>query len=452
MKSPDGDDFNIGRRLTLTLALLIALILGGNGLVILQFERARLQTDRLTGVSQQLIAVLRLQEGLLSFHQRLSELAQSKDAHRLMTEAKPLRTALLEQTRQTKSTLAYLPSEFRVDPAFLTALDTMEITLPSQLQEIAALATAGDWEAVRLRLDNELKRMETTTAAHVKSLDRDLDEELPHAVANMINVQRRIFLIVPATAISTVLIAAFFGWAIARRILELRLEERVGERTRIARELHDTLLQSFQAVLLKFHTVTYLLSDRPEVQKVLGDVVEQARGAITEGRDALQGLRGSTVISNDLARAISTLGEGLAADQTGRNSSDFRVQVEGTPRNLAPLVWGEVYRIAGEALRNAFRHADASRIEVDIRYDPRQLRLRVRDDGKGIDPKVIHAGGRAGHHDLPGMHERANMVGGKLSFWSELNSGTEVEMTIPSSHAYVKSPDARRWMFWERGT
>src|SRR5258706_12695061 len=103
MKSPDGDDFNTGRRLTLTLALLIALILGGNGLVILQFERARLQTDRLTSVSQQLIAVLRLQEGLLFFHQRLNELAQSKDAGRLLAEAKPLRTALLEQTRQAMS-------------------------------------------------------------------------------------------------------------------------------------------------------------------------------------------------------------------------------------------------------------------------------------------------------------------------------------------------------------
>ncbi|MGO9255116.1 MAG: sensor histidine kinase [Bryobacteraceae bacterium] len=452
MKSPDGNYFDIGRRLTLTLALLIALILGGNGLVILQFEGARLQTDRLTGVSQQLIAVLRLQEGLLSFHQRLDELAQSKDAHRLVTEAKPLRAALLEQTRQTRSTLAYLPTELRVDPAFLTALDAFETTLPSQLQEITALAAVGDWDGVRLRLDNDLGLMETTTSALVKNINRDLDEELPRAVANMRNVQRRILLIVPATAISTVFIAAFFGWAIARRMLELRLEERVNERTRIARELHDTLLQSFQAVLLKFHAVTYLLPDRPEAQQVLEGVIEQARGAITEGRDALQGLRSSRVISNDLARAIGTLGEELAADQTGRNSSDFRVQVEGTPRNLAPLVWGEVYRVAGEALRNAFRHAHAGRIEVDIRYDQRQLRLRVRDDGKGIDPKVIEAGGRAGHHGLPGMHERAHMAGGKLAVWSELNSGTEVEMTIPASLAYAKLPVARWWMFWERGT
>src|SRR5260370_2869485 len=139
MKSPDLSSLDIGPRLTLTFALLIALILGGNGLLVWQFHIARLQTNRLTGVSQQLIAVLRLQESLLSFHQRLNELAQSTDAHRLVTEAGPLRTALLEQTRQTRNTLAYLPYEFRVDPAFLTALDTIEITLPSQLQDVPAL-------------------------------------------------------------------------------------------------------------------------------------------------------------------------------------------------------------------------------------------------------------------------------------------------------------------------
>src|SRR5882672_6708643 len=169
MKSPDGNYFNIGRRLTLTLALLIALILGGNGLVILQFERARLQTDRLTSVSQQLIAVLRLQESLRSFHQRLNDLAESKDAHRLVTEAEPLRADLQRQTQQTRSTLAYLPPEFRVDPAFLTALDTIEVTLPFQLDDIAALAGRGDWEVVRIRLDSELRRIEETTSAHVQN-------------------------------------------------------------------------------------------------------------------------------------------------------------------------------------------------------------------------------------------------------------------------------------------
>jgi hypothetical protein len=145
MKSPNGNYFNMGRGLSLILALLVLLILGGNGLVIYQFRRAQLQTDRLTGVSQQLIAVLRLQESLQSFHQRLNELAQSRDAHRLLTEAEPLRAALRKQTQQTRSTLAYLPPQFRVDPAFLTALDTIEVTLPFQLNDIAALVGVGDW-------------------------------------------------------------------------------------------------------------------------------------------------------------------------------------------------------------------------------------------------------------------------------------------------------------------
>src|SRR5215470_5804293 len=103
MQLAERNYWNLGRRLTLTLALLMAVILAGNGLVILQFQRARLQSDRLTGVSQQLIAVLRLQQSLLSFHQRLDELVQSKDGQRLATEVQPLRTALLQQTHQVRT-------------------------------------------------------------------------------------------------------------------------------------------------------------------------------------------------------------------------------------------------------------------------------------------------------------------------------------------------------------
>jgi signal transduction histidine kinase len=237
------------------------------------------------------------------------------------------------------------------------------------------------------------------------------------------------------------------------RQYQLRLEERVSERTRIARDLHDTLLQSFQGVLMKFSAVTYLLPSRPaEAQKTLETVVDQARQAITEGRDAVQGLRSSTVISNDLARAISTLGEELAADPTGRNSANFSVQVEGKSRDLVPLIRDEVYQIAGEALRNAFRHAQAERIEVKIHYDNRWFRLQVWDNGKGIDPKVLAEGGRTGHYGMPGMQERAKLVGGKLSVWSELDSGTETELTIPASIAYAKSPAVRRWMSSGKGT
>ena len=230
------------------------------------------------------------------------------------------------------------------------------------------------------------------------------------------------------------------------RQFNMRLEERVNERTRIARDLHDTLLQSFHGVLLRFQAVTYLLPDRPaEAQAALNAVIEQASQAVTEGRDAVQGLRASAVVSSDFAGAIGVLGDELAKQLT-TNPPDFRVDVEGIPRDLAPLLGDEVYRIAGEALRNAFRHANAKHIEVEVHYDRREFRLRIRDDGKGIDPKVLAGGGVTGHYGLAGMHERAAIVGGTLTIWSELDSGTEAELIIPASIAYAKSSAAQRSM------
>ena len=258
-----------------------------------------------------------------------------------------------------------------------------------------------------------------------------------------------------AVAVFLALLAGLYQLRLRQvaRQFNMRLEERVNERTRIARDLHDTLLQSFHGVLLKFSALKYLIRDRPaEAEEALERFLEQARHAVTEGRDAVQGLRDSTVVANDLARAIGTFVEGLAADQTHGNSPEFRMHVEGKSRDLPPLIRDEVYRIACEALRNAFRHAGARRIEVDIRYDQRQFRFRVRDDGKGIDPQVLSAGGRTGHHGLAGMHERAKVAGGKLVVWSELNSGVEIELTIPASFAYAKPPSARQSMSSGMGT
>lgn len=226
------------------------------------------------------------------------------------------------------------------------------------------------------------------------------------------------------------------------RQFEVRMEERVGERTRIARELHDTLLQSFQAALLKFHVVTHQLSDRPELLRTLEGIIDQARQAVTEGRDAVQGLRSSTTFTNDLARAIRVLCAELA-DQGDANSPEVRVDVQGTPRDLAPILRDDIYRIAGEAVRNAFQHAHAGSIEVQVQYDHRQLRLRIRDDGEGIDPIVLESGARAGHYGLPGLQERAKMVRGKLTVKSDHGSGTEIELTIPASVVYAASAGRR---------
>ena len=231
------------------------------------------------------------------------------------------------------------------------------------------------------------------------------------------------------------------------RHFNMRLEERVGERTRIARDLHDTLLQSFHGILLYLQSGIHLLPERPvEAKKTFEDAVDQAERAIIEGREAVQGLRASTVERNDLALAIKTLGGELAAADSGSHRPEFSVQMEGTPRNLHPILRDEVYRIAGEAMRNAYRHADAKRIEVEIRYDERQLRVRIRDDGKGVDPKLISDDEREGHFGLRGMRERAKLIGGKLTVWSELDSGTEVELNIPASRAYTASDEQRSWL------
>jgi signal transduction histidine kinase/ligand-binding sensor domain-containing protein len=228
---------------------------------------------------------------------------------------------------------------------------------------------------------------------------------------------------------------------------DMTLEARVGERTRIARELHDTLLQSFHGLLLRFQTVSHLLPESPsDAKQRLDTAIAHAAAAITEGRDAVQGLRCSTTEKNNLALAISALGAELAADGSNFGPA-FHVAVEGETRELHPILRDEIYKIAAEALRNAFRHANAGQVEVEIRYDDEQFRLRVRDDGKGIDPAVLASKGIEGHYGLRGMPERTELIGGKLAVWSEVGAGTEVELHLPARIGYATSP-RRTW--WSR--
>ena len=229
------------------------------------------------------------------------------------------------------------------------------------------------------------------------------------------------------------------------RQFDRTLDARVSERTRIARDLHDTLLQSFHGVLLRLHTVSQLLENRPTVaQEMLDSTIKQVADAVTEGRDAVQGLRDSTIQGNDLGTAISTLGQELTKDSTDHRPA-FHVAVEGESRRLHPILRDEVYKIAAEALRNAFRHSRAKRVEVEIRYDNEQFRLRIRDDGKGIDPAVLSDQGREGHYGLSGMRERATLTGGTLAVWSEIDAGTEVELRVPARNAFATA-QRRSWL------
>ena len=258
------------------------------------------------------------------------------------------------------------------------------------------------------------------------------------------------------------LVAAFFAllWALYQyrlrqiaREFNAALEGRVDERTRIARELHDTLLQSFQGLMLRFQAAFNELPARPsEAREALGSALDYAAQAIMEGRDSVQGLRSSTVETNDLALALTALGEQLAASETNGDGVESFVGVEGTPRDLHPILRDDIYRIAAEAMRNAFRHAQARRMEVAIGYGQRQFVLGVRDDGKGIDPEVLGEQGRPGHWGLAGMRERAELIGGHLEVSSELQSGTEVKLSIPASIAYATSPARRRSRLFARKT
>jgi len=240
----------------------------------------------------------------------------------------------------------------------------------------------------------------------------------------------------------------------------MRLEERVEERTRIARELHDTLLQSFHGLLPRLQAACNLLPGRvADARQVLEAALEDAAQAVTQAREAVQDLRSSTIVTNDLARAIEALGEELTADQGAANgeAAVFSMEVEGTPRALHPILRDDIYRIAAEAVRNAFRHARARRIEVEIIYEAKELRVRVRDNGIGIDASVIEEG-RPGHFGLTGMRERARPIGGQLDVWSAASlskpgalstagAGTEVQLIIPASILYQDHRSRRFGLF-----
>jgi signal transduction histidine kinase len=225
----------------------------------------------------------------------------------------------------------------------------------------------------------------------------------------------------------------------------VRVEERVGERTRIARDLHDTLLQSFQGSLFEFQAARNLFARRPEdAMHSLDEAICSADAAIAEGRDAIQDLRSGSRGRGDLLHLLTATARELSdAQASNSNGARFRVTVEGTPQVLSPALQDEVYRIGREIVRNAFRHARAKQIEVEIRYDYWMLRLRIRDDGIGIDPQVLREGARRGHWGLPGVRERAKIISARLDFWSEVGAGTEVQITIPASVAYLKRPDIR---------
>ena len=236
------------------------------------------------------------------------------------------------------------------------------------------------------------------------------------------------------------------------RQFNMRLEERLGERTRIARELHDTLLQNLHGLMFQFQAANNVLHKNPDSAKqILASAIVETEEAIAESQDAIRGLRSEQMAQNDLAQLLTAMVNELASSQdANHNVPSVRVIVEGEPRTLLPAIQDEVYRIAREVLRNVFQHASAHQIEAELRYDEHAFRLRIRDDGKGIEPEVLKQGKRAGHWGLPGVWERARRIGAKLEVWSDAGAGTEVQLTVPAALAYETSRDKSRFRLFRR--
>ncbi len=225
--------------------------------------------------------------------------------------------------------------------------------------------------------------------------------------------------------------------------LQVRLGERLEERERIARELHDTLLQGFYGLVLRFEAAMKQISGNEPARQMMDKALERADQVLLEGRLRVLDLRSETTAANDLAESLRSCGEEFSHD----GAVSFRVSVVGTPRPLDPIAYDEAYRIGRESLVNAFQHSLGSRIEAEITYARDSLRLTIRDDGAGIEPKIL-SDGRAGHWGLSGLRERAENIGGHLRIVSQRGAGTEVDLVVPAGVAYPKNSQklSRPWI------
>jgi signal transduction histidine kinase len=224
--------------------------------------------------------------------------------------------------------------------------------------------------------------------------------------------------------------------------IQARLVERLDERERIARELHDTLLQGILSASLQLEVADRQIATDATAKPVVQRVSNLLRQLADESRHTVRHLRSQRSQEENLERALTQISSDLAAPRKVK----YSVIVEGTPRSLRPVVRDEIYRIGGEALANVFRHANASAAETVLEYGGDHFRLLVRDDGQGIDPEVLSAG-REGHFGLSGMRERARRIGAQLKIRTAAGAGTEIDLIVPSSAAFER-PDPHGPVYW----
>lgn len=257
---------------------------------------------------------------------------------------------------------------------------------------------------------------------------------------------RPTFVQTPLFAVLCVIAALILLWAVydlrLRRLtrrMHRSMAERLDERERIARELHDTLLQGVQALILRFQLAADDIPPDQPVRRTLEDALDRADRTLAEGRDRVQSLR-VVETGDNLERSIRD----LVRRQGFAPATKVHLETRGTPRPLDPLVCDDVTRIANEALFNIWRHADAGRIEIEIVFDSSAFTIGFRDNGVGIPAEIAQAGGRENHYGLVGMHERAAEIGGRLSIRAVPGLGTEISLTVPAAMAYARKGVLRR--------
>lgn len=214
--------------------------------------------------------------------------------------------------------------------------------------------------------------------------------------------------------------------------IRARLEERLFERERIARDLHDTLLQSMHGLIFRFQAATERLPPDEPIRTTMSKELDYADEVLAESRDRLSGLRSAGTATMELSESFAM----RAATLANPAQSELKISLKGQPRQLHPMVREEAYHIGAEALANAFRHANAKHIELEVIYDRNEVSVRVRDDGIGMDASDLNAMIQPGHWGLIGMRERAERIRAKLSVWSRPNAGTEVVLRVGSVMAY----------------
>lgn len=240
-----------------------------------------------------------------------------------------------------------------------------------------------------------------------------------------------------AAILVAILLALFYVQRMRSMVRQTRVmvEQRQLEREAVARDLHDTFLQGVQGLILQFHTGTQQLPPDHPVRARFEEALSQSDRVVLEGRDVLSRLRAKRGTPKDLVDAYAAIGSELHP----LGKAHLEVIVDGRTRDLEVVIRDELKKIGREALFNSWRHAQATKIEVEMHFGFFEFRVRFRDDGIGIDPAVLREGCVAGHYGLPGMRERVAKIGGRMSLWSRPGAGTEIEIRIPSAIAYRQS-------------